>query len=44
MPISVMKMKPGNMSSEIINLNHKGSGDFTSDLFTLKTVTLLQMR
>jgi hypothetical protein len=30
---------PGNMSSEIINLNHKGSGDFTSDLFTLKTNT-----
>lgn len=29
----------GDMSSEIINLNHEGSGDFTSDLFTLKTST-----
>ncbi|MFL5773729.1 MAG: AsmA-like C-terminal region-containing protein, partial [Flavisolibacter sp.] len=29
----------GNMSTEIINLNHEGSGDFTSDLFTLKTKT-----
>jgi AsmA-like C-terminal region len=29
----------GNMSSEIINLNHNGSGDFTSDLFTLTTKT-----
>ncbi|MBS1513264.1 MAG: AsmA-like C-terminal region-containing protein [Bacteroidetes bacterium] len=29
----------GNMSSEIVNLNHSGSGDFTSDLFTLKTST-----
>lgn len=29
----------GDMSSEIINLNHQGSGDFTSDLFTLKTST-----
>lgn len=28
-----------NMSSEISNLNHSGSGDFTSDLFTLKTKT-----
>lgn len=28
-----------NMSAEIINLNHSGSGDFTSDLFTLKTKT-----
>jgi uncharacterized protein involved in outer membrane biogenesis len=27
------------MSTEIINLNHEGSGDFTSDLFTLKTKT-----
>ena len=27
------------ISSEIINLNHEGTGDFTSDLFTLKTVT-----
>src|SRR6185437_6670883 len=25
---------PGNMSSEIFHLNHSGSGDFTSDLFT----------
>lgn len=30
---------PGNMSSEIINLNHEGSGDFTADLFTLQTAT-----
>ncbi|MBS1669181.1 MAG: hypothetical protein JST58_17535 [Bacteroidetes bacterium] len=28
-----------NMSSEIINLNHSGKGDFTSDLFTLVTKT-----
>ena len=28
------------ISSEISNLNHQGSGDFTSDLFTLKTTTL----
>lgn len=27
------------MSSEIINLNHSGSGDFTADLFTLQTET-----
>lgn len=27
------------MSSEIVNLNHEGSGDFTSDLFTLQTET-----
>ncbi len=27
------------MSSEIVNLNHEGSGDFTSDLFTLQTNT-----
>lgn len=27
------------MSAEIVNLNHSGSGDFTSDLFTLKTNT-----
>ncbi|HSC39150.1 MAG TPA: AsmA family protein, partial [Chitinophagaceae bacterium] len=27
------------MSSEIVNLNHEGSGDFTSDLFTLSTST-----
>ncbi len=30
---------PADMSSEIIHLNHSGSGDFTSDLFTLKTKT-----
>jgi hypothetical protein len=30
---------PGGMSSEISNLNHEGSGDFTSDLFTLETKT-----
>jgi len=29
----------GNMSSEITNLNHEGSGDFTADNFTLKTKT-----
>ena len=28
-----------NMSSEIINLNHEGKGDFTADLFTLVTRT-----
>jgi hypothetical protein len=27
------------MSSEIVNLNHEGSGDFTSELFTLETNT-----
>ncbi len=27
------------ISSEIINLNHEGSGDFTAELFTLKTTT-----
>ena len=31
--------KVGNMSSTITNLNHEGSGDFTADLFTLKTTT-----
>lgn len=31
--------QPAGMSSEIVNLNHEGSGDFTSDLFTLKTKT-----
>ncbi len=31
--------KKGNMSSEIINLNHEGTGDFTSDVFMLKTST-----
>lgn len=29
----------GDMSAEIFNLNHSGSGDFTSDLFTLATKT-----
>jgi AsmA-like C-terminal region len=29
----------GGMSSEIVNLTHEGSGDFTSDLFTLQTET-----
>lgn len=29
----------GNMSSEIIGLEHEGSGDFTADIFTLKTKT-----
>jgi hypothetical protein len=28
-----------NMRTEVVNLNHQGSGDFTSDLFTLKTNT-----
>lgn len=28
-----------NMGSEIINLNHEGTGDFTSDIFTLVTRT-----
>jgi len=28
-----------NMSTEIINLNHEGNGDFTADLFTLATKT-----
>ena len=27
---------PGDMSSEIQHLNHSGSGDFTSELFTLQ--------
>ena len=31
--------QPGNMSSEIINLTHEGSGDFTATLFTLATHT-----
>ena len=30
---------PGNMSTEIFHLNHSGSGDFTSDFFTLATKT-----
>ncbi|HEX4849287.1 MAG TPA: AsmA family protein, partial [Puia sp.] len=33
------KDEASNMSSEIINLNHEGSGDFTADLFTLTTKT-----
>ena len=33
------KDEASNMSSEIVNLEHSGSGDFTSDLFTLKTLT-----
>jgi hypothetical protein len=33
------KDEEGDMSSEIFNLNHKGSGDFTADQFTLKTST-----
>ncbi len=33
------KDEESNMSSEVLNLNHKGSGDFTADLFTLKTTT-----
>ena len=28
-----------NMRTEIVNLDHEGSGDFTSDLFTLQTKT-----
>ncbi|HMG82645.1 MAG TPA: AsmA-like C-terminal region-containing protein [Ferruginibacter sp.] len=31
--------KQGNMSSELVNLNHEGSGDFSSDSFTLQTAT-----
>ena len=31
--------EPGNMSAEISGLDHSGSGDFTSDLFTLATQT-----
>jgi AsmA-like C-terminal region len=33
------KDEPGAISTEILNLNHTGSGDFTADLFTLKTAT-----
>jgi len=33
------KDESSNMSSEILNLNHEGSGDFTADLFTLTTST-----
>ncbi|HTB53047.1 MAG TPA: AsmA-like C-terminal region-containing protein [Ferruginibacter sp.] len=31
--------KQANMSSEIVNLNHEGSGDFSTDSFTLSTGT-----
>ncbi len=31
--------KSSDMSAEITNLNHEGSGDFSSDLFTLSTKT-----
>lgn len=31
--------RESNMGAEVVNLNHKGSGDFNSDLFTLKTKT-----
>ena len=31
--------RQGNMSAELVNLNHSGSGDFSSDLFTLSTST-----
>ena len=33
------KDEPLVISAEIFNLNHRGSGDFTADLFTLKTST-----
>lgn len=33
--------KESNMSAEVINLNHTGSGDFTADLFTLFTTTTI---
>lgn len=33
------KDETAGIGTEIINLNHTGSGDFTSDLFTLKTTT-----
>lgn len=33
------KDETAGISSEIINLAHQGSGDFTSDLFTLETTT-----
>ncbi|MBC7627466.1 AsmA family protein, partial [Ferruginibacter sp.] len=32
------KDEPSVISAEIFNLNHSGSGDFTADLFTLKTI------
>ncbi len=31
--------RQSNMNAEIIGLNHEGSGDFTSDIFILKTAT-----
>ena len=31
--------KSSDMSAELTNLNHEGSGDFSSDLFTLTTKT-----
>jgi uncharacterized protein involved in outer membrane biogenesis len=33
------KDETSNMSAEIVNLNHEGSGDFTQDVFTLSTDT-----
>jgi len=30
---------PGNMSAEIVGLDHEGNGDFTQDVFTLSTST-----
>ncbi len=33
------KDETAGIGTEITNLNHEGSGDFTSDLFTLKTTT-----
>ena len=33
------KDETASISSEIVNLNHKGSGDFTADMFTLNTTT-----
>lgn len=33
------KDEPGGMSAEISGLDHEGSGDFTSDVFTLSTTT-----
>jgi hypothetical protein len=35
----VYKDESSNMSAEISGLNHEGSGDFTSDIFTLSTKT-----
>jgi hypothetical protein len=31
--------EPGDMDAEMVNLDHEGSGDFTADLFTLRTKT-----